>query len=94
MKEGYVLQTRSVGGFPDPVRGVMRRFLKIVRDSFEEETNALRRKAKANGRGRLNASANSIQLACDEWAYAYLIRRALVLNDFDCKNFTPLTWPS
>jgi hypothetical protein len=72
----------------------MRRFLKIVRDSFEEETNALRRKAKANGRGRLNASANSIQLACDEWAYAYLIRRALVLNDFDCKNFTPLTWPS
>lgn len=63
----------------------MGRFLRIVRDSFEEETKALHRKAKPNGRGRLNDAANSIQLARYEWAYAYLIRRALVLSDFNCK---------
>jgi hypothetical protein len=78
------LQTKSVGGCSDPVRGVMRRFLKIVRDSFEAETNALHRKANPDPKGRLNPSANSIQLASNELAYAYLVRRALVLGGFDC----------
>jgi hypothetical protein len=78
------LQHKSVSGSPDAVEEKMRQFLRTVRVGFERETRALHRMAGSNGRSPLNHSANSIQLASSELAYAYLVRRALVMGRFDC----------
>jgi hypothetical protein len=71
----------------------MGQFLTIVRDSFEMEIRALQGKAWPNRKVQDNPAANYIPFASLEITYACLIRRALVLSDFNCDFRFEMRYP-
>jgi hypothetical protein len=76
-----------MGNISLDVDGVLKNFLTIVRDAFEGEDRRLKTKAPHGGQPHVNPlhpTANSIRLAETELAYAYIIRRSLVLGRFPC----------